>query len=222
MRNPKKRIAMENNIELFDRYIDGLLTPGEKGSFDARLRTDKEFASDFRIYLFSLKGIIQEEEQDNMDFGVAMKSISKDELLRIIGRKPAPRVLRLNHIHERLAWAASIAAVLLIGIFTAFNIHRNAMYRVDDTIGFYNYIPESNRGWETISGKDIPSLQQAYATASADDSQAQQDAGMRLAMAYLKVHNRKKAKEILSEMSERFANDTEFVAQCRIILDQLK
>ena len=45
---------------------------------------------------------------------------------------------------------------------------------------------------------------------------------MRLALAYLKLHDRKKAKEILGELSVRFAEDEEFAAQCQNILNQLK
>lgn len=213
---------MESNIQLFEEYIDDKLTKEEKKSFEERLRSDKEFALDFRIYLFSVNGIIQESEQDNMEFGHAMKNISKEDLLRIIGRTSKPRVFRLNYIRERLAWIASIAAVLVIGLFSIYNINRNAMNRLDDTLVAYNYIPDSNRGWESITGDDIPSLQKAYQDAPADDIQAQQEAGMRLAMAYLKIHDRKKAKEMLNDLSVRFADDEEFSAQCKRMLDQLK
>lgn len=213
---------MESNIQLFEEYIDDKLTKEEKKSFEERLRSDKEFALDFRIYLFSVNGIIQESEQDNMEFGHAMKNISKEDLLRIIGRTSKPRVFRLNYIRERLAWVASIAAVLVIGLFSIYNINRNAMNRLDDTLVAYNYIPDSNRGWESITGDDIPSLQKAYQDAPADDIQAQQEAGMRLAMAYLKIHDRKKAKEMLNDLSVRFADDEEFSAQCKRMLDQLK
>lgn len=213
---------MESNIQLFEEYIDDKLTKEEKKSFEERLRSDKKFALDFRIYLFSVNGIIQESEQDNMEFGHAMKNISKEDLLRIIGRISKPRVFRLNYIRERLAWIASIAAVLVIGLFSIYNINRNAMNRLDDTLVAYNYIPDSNRGWESITGDDIPSLQKAYQDAPADDIQAQQEAGMRLAMAYLKIHDRKKAKEMLNDLSVRFADDEEFSAQCKRMLDQLK
>lgn len=213
---------MESNIQLFEEYIDDKLTKEEKKSFEERLRSDKKFALDFRIYLFSVNGIIQESKQDNMEFGHAMKNISKEDLLRIIGRTSKPRVFRLNYIRERLAWIASIAAVLVIGLFSIYNINRNAMNRLDDTLVAYNYIPDSNRGWESITGDDIPSLQKAYQDAPADDIQAQQEAGMRLAMAYLKIHDRKKAKEMLNDLSVRFADDEEFSAQCKRMLDQLK
>ena len=95
---------MENNIELFDRYVDDRLSIEEKKSFDKRLRSDKNFAMDFRIYLFTLKGVCQEAEQDNIEFGHAMKNISKEELLSIIGRSSKPRIMRLNYLRERMAW----------------------------------------------------------------------------------------------------------------------
>lgn len=213
---------MENNIELFDLYIDGKLSAEEKLSFEQRLSADKNFALDFRIYLFTLKGIYQEVDQDNVEFGVAMKTISKEELLRIIGRSSRPRVLQLNYLRERMAWAASIAAILVIGIFSVLNVRQSGMDRLDNTIVAYNYIPDSNRGWETITSDDIPTLERAYQMAASDDIQAQEDAGMRLALAYLKLHDRKKAKEILDELSVRFAEDEEFAAQCLNILNQLK
>lgn len=77
MRNQKKGNAMDNNIELFDQYIDDTLNADEKQAFERRLRSDKSFATDFRVYLFTLKGICQEAEQDNIEFGHAMKQISK-------------------------------------------------------------------------------------------------------------------------------------------------
>lgn len=219
---------MENNIELFDRYIDGSLGVDEKQDFDERIASDKAFRMDFRIYLFTLRGVCQEAEQENIEFGHAMKNISEAELMRIIGRSRQPRILRLSYLRERLAWVASIAAVLIVGIFTVLNVRQTGMDKLDNTIVAYNYIPESNRGesvirgWEDITSNDIPTLEQAYKSAPADDIQAQEDAGMRLAMAYLKVHDRKKAKDILTELSARFADDEEFSAQCNRILNQLK
>lgn len=213
---------MENNIEVFERYIDGKLSAEEKLSFEQRLSSDNNFALDFRIYLFTLKGIYQEVDQNNVEFGVAMMTITKEELLRIIGRCSRPRVLRLNYLRERIAWVASIAAILVIGIFSVLNVRQSGMDRLDNTIVAYNYIPDSNRGWETITSDDIPTLERAYQMAHSDDIQAQEDAGMRLALAYLKLHDRKKAKEILGELSVRFAEDEEFAAQCQNILNQLK
>ena len=213
---------MENNIELFDRYIDGNLSVDEKQAFDERISSDTAFRMDFRLYLFTLRGVCQEAEQENIEFGHAMQNISEAELMRIIGRSRQPRILRFSYMRERLAWVASVAAILIVGIFTVLNVRQIGMDRLDNTIVAYNYIPDSNRGWESITSDDIPTLEQAYKSAPADDIQAQEEAGMRLAMAYLKVHDRKKAKELLTELSSRFADDEEFSAQCNRILNQLK
>ncbi len=228
MRNRKGADAMdnktglENNIELFERYVAEQLTPREKQEFEAQLREDKEFALDFRIYLFTLKGMCREAEQDNLEFGYAMKKISKQDLLKIIGPPHKRKAFSVRITRERWAWAASIAAVIAIGVFTVFDVHRADMNRLDDTIVAYNYIPDSNRGWAEVTSSDIPSLEKAYHEAPQSDIQAQEDAGMRLAMAYLKNHDRKRAKALLKEMSVRFAEDEEFAAQCQNILKQLQ
>ena len=213
---------MENNIELFDRYIDGGLSVDEKQAFDERIASDKAFRMDFRLYLFTLRGVCQEAEQENIEFGHAMKNISKEELLNIIWQSPKPRIMRLNYLRERMAWVATIAAIFIIGIFSVFNVRQAGLNRLDNTIVAYNYIPDSNRGWESITSDDIPTLEKAYQMAAMEDMQAQEDAGMRLAMAYLKIHDRKKARTLLKELSIRSADDEEFVAQCQKILNQLK
>ena len=65
---------MENQ-ELFDKYIKGLLSETEKSDFESRLNTDKTLSSEFKTYLFVVKGIQKEEQQDCADFGAAMKEL---------------------------------------------------------------------------------------------------------------------------------------------------
>lgn len=75
-------------IDLFDRYFNGELSEEENIRFKERLDADEEFASDFKIYSMTVAGICKEAEQDNVDFGAAMKHLSKYQLYEIIGRKP--------------------------------------------------------------------------------------------------------------------------------------
>ena len=70
---------MEKN-DLYDKYINNLLSEKERIDFDARLESDKEFASDFKVYLFTIDGICREAHQNNLDFGLAMKNLSKEKL----------------------------------------------------------------------------------------------------------------------------------------------
>ncbi|MDE6257038.1 MAG: hypothetical protein K2M53_01500 [Muribaculaceae bacterium] len=222
---------MENNIELFDGYIDETLSPEEKRAFEQRLKEDKEFAREFRIYLFVLDGIYKEAEQENLDFGIAMKRIGKEDLKRILQRGKKKRFSFRN-----LLWAGSVAAMFIIGIFTVFTVRKAGMNRVDDLIVAYNDLPALNRGGESIdepilycdaSDKEISDayishLEKAYREVPADEVQDGEEAGMRLAMAYLKKHDRKKAKALLEELCERYSDDPMFVGQCRRILNQLK
>ena len=85
--NTKNGTDMER-IDLFDRYFNGELSEEESIRFKEKLDEDEEFAFDFMIYSMTVAGICKEAEQDNVDFGVAMKHLSKDQLYAIIGRKP--------------------------------------------------------------------------------------------------------------------------------------
>ena len=81
---------MEKN-DLYDKYINNLLPEKERIDFDARLESDKEFASDFKVYLFTIDGICREAHQNNLDFGLAMKNLSKEKLKEIIGKHDSER-----------------------------------------------------------------------------------------------------------------------------------
>lgn len=50
-----------------------------------RLENDKEFETDFNLYLFTVNGICWEVYEDNLDFGLALKSFSKEQLKDLIG-----------------------------------------------------------------------------------------------------------------------------------------
>ena len=166
MRNLKERNAMDDDIELFERYIDGSLNADETSGFKRRLETDPRFVSEFRSYLFALDGILRETQQGDIEFGHAMKNISDTDLERIIGCSAAKRVWNIGRLRERWAWTASIVAVLTIGVFLMFQTRQSEVNRIDNLIVEYNYIPESNRGEGLVVADDIQSLENAYRTAS--------------------------------------------------------
>lgn len=91
-------------IDFFDRYIKGELSEEENRKFKERLESDEDFASDFRIYSLSVIGICKEAEQDNADFGSAMKHLTKEQLFDIIGRKekPVSREDIINRLQPRI------------------------------------------------------------------------------------------------------------------------
>lgn len=234
-------------IDLYNRYINNQLSDKERDEFDAQLKTDKEFASDFKVYLFTVDGICREAHQDNMDFGLAMKNLSKEKLKEIIGKRdvvePAaasygrksemvsPKVVRF----KLWIWqAASIAAVVIIAFTVVFNIEKNARYSVDNAI---YACADVNPDLVRASGKPIdissmsddelksklPELTSLYQSASTTDDVA--DYGYALAMAYLRLHDRDNAKEVLEQLVSRFDGDVDYadsVNKWKSILNLLK
>ena len=234
-------------IDLYDRYINNQLSNKERDEFDAQLKTDMEFASDFKVYLFTVDGICREAHQDNLDFGLAMKNLSKEQLKEIIGKQdvvlPAsasadskyelakPKVIRFR---PWMWQAASIAAVVIIAFTVVFNIERNARYSVDNAIYVCADVnPDLVRaGGEPIdisSMSDdelkakLPELTSLYQSASTTDEVA--DYGYALAMAYLRLHDRDNAKVVLEQLVSRFDGDTDYadsVNRWKSILNLLK
>lgn len=224
---------MKDNIYLFESYLNGNISKEDKESFENRLHSDKQFASDFKVFLFTVKGICQEAEQDNIEFAKAMESIPQNQLKKIIGQEETPERKRNPNIFRRqFAWIASIAAILIIGIFSIIQIEQSAGHQLDNIIVAYNPVPDISRNGEELpnisamTGTElknyIPELEKEYRNAPADDIQAAEMAGMRLAMAYVRLHDRRNAKKILTEMKTQFADDPAFTERCDMIISQLK
>ena len=220
---------MEDNIELFDRYIDSKLEGKELQEFESRLKNDREFAGDFRAYLLIIDGVRKEAAEEDLEFGHAIRSLTEAEVCRAIGREDhrKRRFAWTPRLRSRLALAATVAAIVIVGglllrMITLSAPDNTESDRIDDIIVAYNYIPDFDRGGEAMPPADPTSLEKAYRDAPADDVQAQQDAGMRLAMWYLHAHDREMTRAILRELVERYPDDEEFTAQCNRILDQLK
>ena len=234
-------------FDLYDKYINNQLSDKERDEFDSRLKTDKEFASDFKIYLFTVDGICREAHQDNLDFGLAMKGMSKEKLKEIIGKRdvvePAAasyerksEVVKPKEIrYKTWIWqAASIAAVVIIAFTAVFNIEKNAGYSVDNAIyACADVNPDlvraggepiniSSMSDEELKAK-IPELTSLYQSASTTDEVA--DYGYALAMAYLRLHDRDNAKEVLEQLVSRFDGDADYadsVNKWKSILNLLK
>lgn len=239
-------------IDIYDRYINDQLSEKERTDFDARLESDEDFASDFKVYLFTVDGVCREARQDDIDFGLAMKGLSRRQLEEIIGRADSgiaaaeinaslysegfPRIKRPKaHRFKPWMWqAASIAAVVIIAFTVVFNIEKSARYSVDNAIYACADIDPAlpRAGGEPIDVKalsddelkaKLPELITLYKSASTTDEVA--DNGYALAMAYLRLHDRDKAKEILEQLVSRFdgnADYAESVGRWKSILDLLK
>lgn len=178
-------------------------------------------------------------EEENLELGIALKHISEDKLKELTrGSKRKKRIL--------IPWvwqAASIAAVVAFAIVSVLKVQQHSRemilqiqedsnFAIDNTVVAYNYVPAFSKDGEELADistmnnneiKDyLPSLQKAYEDAPADDIQECQDSGMRLAMAYLKLHEREKTISFLEELKNRFDFDEDYVAKCNKIINLLK
>lgn len=240
-------------IDLFDRYIKNQLSEKELSDFNETLRSDKDFAEDFRIYLLCVDGIIKEAEQDNLDFGHALKSISVEELKDIIGKdsdvstktlgeekreiklEPVKEIKRKPFKINKWIWIAACYGILIGGgaIWIA-KADRDARFAVDNAIYACAYIKEGNTrdalGVPNITDltekelkEKISSLTEIYYNSHTPESIY--ESGNTLAMAYMKLHDRNKAKEILQELIVKLSPYDDFseeVLQIKAILKVLE
>lgn len=223
--------AMNNNINMFDRYLRGEMTIVEQDNFKRLLAENAETANDFKIYLALVDGICKEEQQDNIEFAVAMKGLSKEQLKQVIGKRKKPG-LRILHSRQMGLWAVSMAAMLILCLSITHQINQEAEYSVDNLVAEYNAIPTSNRSGGSkidIASLDkesvrnvIPQLLSDYQKTSIDDIQIKQISGINLAMAYLKINDREKAIKVLQELKSFFPDDPEIISQCNKILKQIR
>ena len=209
-----------NNIDLFDQYVTEALSKEEMASFDARLKSDAEFAADFKAYLLTVSGICKEAEQDNLDFGVAMKNLTKEQLQSIIGKPEHVKAPKLLHFRPWIWQAASIAAVVVVAFTFVFNFQRSAQYEVDNAIvlcqndanvvwrGGSEQPVDINTLTEDELKAELPKLKELYARST--DNQEIADNGYTLALAYIKLHQRKEAKQLLNELINKFQNDADY------------
>ena len=240
-------------IDLFDRYIKNQLSEKELSDFNETLRSDKEFAEDFKVYLLCVDGIIREAEQDNLDFGHALKSISLEELKDIIGKESEveksssgkdKKGIRLDSNKEikrkpfkinRWIWVAACYGILIGGgaIWIA-KAERDARFAVDNAIYACAYIKDGNTR-DALGVPDITDLTEKELKEkilsiieiynSSHTPESIYESGNTLAMAYMRLHDRKKAKEVLQEMVLKLSPYDDFseeVLQIKAILKLLK
>ena len=237
MSNQSKSSEMENkdNIELFNLYLEDRLSENDKKEFEDRLAADKDFRTDFRVFLLTVDGIIKESRQDNIEFGTALGNIDESALLSIIGKeenKSSGKKPVVASLYRNLAWFSSIAAIIVIGIFSVIGVMQSGNDKIDNILAYYNDFAAVGRGGaesvslSSLSEKEIaniiPSLEKEYYASGSQDEQQQKIAGLTLAMAYLRTHQRAKAKNILNELEHRYADDEIFSEKCREILDFLR
>ena len=185
--------------------------------------------------------ICQQAAEEDIALGVALKNLSKEDLLAIV--RPADRYnascFRRRIRRERTIWGVAMAAMMAVAITIPFYINTVADQQVDNIIYSYNSptlelltaVPRG--GGERITDirrlddaqlkSQIPELKEEY-----DESEELQDVainGRILALAYLRLHHRKEARQTLQTMigrlSEEPADYQAVIDRCQRILSEI-
>ena len=217
-------------IDLFDKYISGEMSESEISDFKRKMSEDNDFSSDFQIYKMVVKGICKEEKDKEAELDNAFKSLSKDDLRKIVG--PKLTIVKGGKSKAKIvymaSWAASVAAVVAIAFTLTFNIQRSARNSVDDVMFDCYYTPVSRGGEDVVDLskaseaeiiKQLPTMLEAYQKAS--DEQELSSYGINLAMVYLKIHDRDNARKILLDIKAR-CTDSDVKNICDKLLKKIE
>lgn len=177
--------------------------------------------------------------EENIEFGRALKNISEDQLKMIL-RGSQPRVVPFKKFfRERIAWAVSIAAMLALVITIPLNIEKNSRHEIDGLIYAYNSpdlapIQLPTKGGDvfinitSLSDIELKGKLSQLETAYSESEELQEYAinGKILSLAYIRLHKRNEAKSVLKSMIEKLSVEKEDYAPsiqwCETILNQLK
>lgn len=217
-------------IESFDKYISGEMSDTEVAEFKRKLSEDKDFSSDFQIYKMVVKGIVMEEKEKEAELDNAFKNLSKDDLRKIVG--PKKTIAKTSKSKAKVvymaSWITSVAAVVIIAFSLTFNIQRSARNNVDDIMFDCYYSPVSRGGEDIVDlskaseakiKKQLPKMEKVYNKAT--DEQDISSYGINLAMVYLKIHDRDKARKVLLDVKKK-CTDNDVKNICDKLLKQIE
>lgn len=217
-------------IESFDKYISGEMSDTEVAEFKRKLSEDKDFSSDFQIYKMVVKGIVMEENDKEAELDNAFKNLSKDDLRKIVG--PKKTIAKTSKSKAKVvymaSWITSVAAVAVIAFSLTFNIQRSARNNVDDIMFDCYYSPVSRGGEDIVDlskaseaeiKKQLPKMEKVYNKAT--DEQDISSYGINLAMVYLKIHDRDKARKVLLDVKKK-CTDNDVKNICDKLLKQIE
>lgn len=135
----------DNDIELFDAYLNNSMNEGDKKAFEKRLAGDADLKREFTFHK-EMVYLLQKSCSDaDREFEEAMKGISDDDFQKIVSGKktdsastvmeqPKGRMVPLRSVYRWMSAAA--VALLLVGIGS--NLFWN--YKMGDITAYPNQI----------------------------------------------------------------------------------
>lgn len=234
---------MNDETELFDRYLSKEMSEDERRDFEAKLEHNEELRKSFQLHLSILESLNKQMEKENAQFGEAMKNISEDDLQEIINMHSTPASADIASANKASAsitgssikriktyWISSIAAILIVGFFGIRTMKTNYENRNDNLLVEYNAGMVS-RGAEgeldalmqnVVKGNNLDATIQKLETAyNSGNSQDRPIAGWYLALAYIKQHNHDKAIATLKSLQQKYP-DIDQIVDVKSLLKKLE
>ena len=122
----------DNNIDMFDAYLNNLMSDDEKRSFEQRLNNEPEFKKEFKEYKQMIFLIQESCAEANQEFEQAMKNISDDTFKDVVSTekedsahvtladdeaaKPKGRVIPLKKVYQWMSIAAMLVVIAGVGM----------------------------------------------------------------------------------------------------------
>ena len=185
------------------------------------------------------RAIYNEAKEENIEFGNALKKIPEKELEEILnsGRKKR-RINRL--LWERIEWSIAVAALIAVAITVPISVENESKNKICDIVYAYNsaqlndistlvsrsasepFLDITTMNEEQLKNS-LPGLEERF-----QQSESLQDLainGRILAFAYIRLHKRKEACNVLETMIERFSGDEDYLndmEECKELLNQIK
>ena len=114
----------DNNIELFDAYLNNSMNEGDKKAFEKRLAEDAAFKREFTVHKEMVYLLQKSCSEADREFEQAMKGLSDDEFRKIVSvkesqktstsqEKPKGRMVPLKSVYR---WMSAAVVLLLVSI----------------------------------------------------------------------------------------------------------
>lgn len=102
-------MAIEEN-ELFEAYLDGSLTEGERIIFEERLKNESQFREEFNLFQDVHKVLTNQYSSERNDFVNTLKQVDANLSSAVISEKPKGKIIHFK------PWQYGVAASILLAI----------------------------------------------------------------------------------------------------------
>ena len=198
----------ENNIELFDAYLNNTMNDADRGELEKQLNDNEALRKEFQNHKLFVATLQATCSETNQEFEKAMKNISDKDFQLIIDEKKLDsthkeetkskeRMVPLKTVYRWMGAAA--VALLIVGLGSTF-----VKYAASDQM---DYQPDSSSLYADLVDPVVNSYQfEEISSRSAGDSNSE-DNKFNTAIKLLKEDKNKKAINILEELYQNSKPD---------------